>query len=139
MPFQLFSRRWQSMKLVDITDWASDEIRTIEVTQTFLHAPLKLEVKKFVPVEGDLITEVWTDENGVVKTHDIPPYALADMEKTAGTIEKFVDDNMITYIFGAIGLLDTLLWDTYIMAFKHSQNARVSPQHVGFFKGQIHH
>src|SRR6202034_126681 len=38
-PYQLFSKRWQTMDLVDITEWASAETKTIELTQVFLHAP----------------------------------------------------------------------------------------------------
>ena len=132
----MFSRRWQNMDLVDIADWTSDEVRTIEVTQVFLHAPLKLEVKKFVPVEGDLITEVWTDSTGVVRTHMIPPYALVDMEKTARTIEQFVDANIGTYINAAVGNLDSLIWDTYRMAFMQLGAAKVFIFQFGLFRLQ---
>lgn len=125
-PYQFFSRRWQSMDLVDITNWAADEVRTIEVTQVFLDAPYKLEVKRFIPVEGDLVTEVWTDAKGVVRTHDIPPYALANMEKAAQTIQKFFDDSIGTYITAVVGQLDPLLWSTYMLAFKHAAQANVS-------------
>lgn len=122
-PYQLFSKRWQSMELVDIADWASDEIRTIEVTQVFLNAPYKLEVRKFLPVEGDLIEERWSDERGIIRTHTIPPFALADMEKTSQSIQKFIDGNISKYIIGAVGSLNPLLWNTYLMAFKHSKKA----------------
>ena len=117
------------MDLVDITDWAADEIKTIRVKQISLgdiDADLTLEVKKFIPVEGDLITEVWTDHQGTIRTHDIPPYALADMEKTAKTIQEFVDANIIRYIIGTVGNLDPLLWNTYFIAFKHANEAAVS-------------
>ena len=114
------------MELVDITDWASNEIRTIEVTQVFLNAPYKLEVRKFLPVEGDLIEERWSDERGIIKTHTIPPFALANMEMTSQSIQKFIDENISKYIIGAVGSLNPLLWNTYLMAFKYSKKAVVS-------------
>ena len=57
-PYQYFGKRWQSMDLVDISLWASDRVRTIEVSPVFADAPFKLEVRHFVPLEGDLIEEV---------------------------------------------------------------------------------
>ena len=124
-PFQLFSQRWQDMDLVDITGWRSHETKTIEVTQTFLYAPYPIEVREFIPLEGDMLEEKWTD-GAVMKSHRIPPYALADMEKTAQTMRSFLDRSIITYVKGTIGNLDALLRTTYQMAIVYSQEAPVS-------------
>lgn len=113
------------MDLVDIIDWRSHETKTIEITQTFLHAPQPIEVREFVPVEGDMLEEQWTD-GAVMKRHRTPPYALADMKKTAQTMRFFLDRSIIAYVKGAIGHLDPLLWSTYQMAIVHSQEAQVS-------------
>ena len=113
------------MDLVDITDWRSHEIKTIEVTQMFLHAPYSIEVREFMPLEGDMLEEKWTDGD-VTKSHRIPPYALADMEKTAQTMRCFLDRSTITYVKGTVGNLDTLLWSTYQMALVYSKEAPVS-------------
>jgi hypothetical protein len=112
------------MKLVDITDWASIEIKTIELSQIFLRAPYKVEVREFVPREGDMLEEKWTD-GSVVKTYKIPPYAIADMGRTAEMFHGFVRNNVRTYIEGAVGRSDTLLWDTYRMTLRHSQSSQV--------------
>lgn len=125
-PYQLFSQRWQSMDLVDIDLWASDEIRKIEISPVFVNAPFELEVRRFVPFEGDMLQEKWTDENRNIKTHDIPPYAIASMEATAQAFQSYVDRNISTYLVGAIGNLDVLLWTTYTTAFQHSSEAAVS-------------
>ena len=114
------------MDLIDINEWASDATRSLEVTQTFLHAPYTLEVKQFIPIDGDMLQEIWTDGNGIVRKHDIPPYALHDMGKTAKSIQTFVDKNIATYITGVTGNSDDLLWKTYYMAFQHSEKAAVS-------------
>lgn len=112
------------MDLVDITHWRSYEIKTIEVTQIFLHAPYSIEVREFIPLEGDMLEEKWTDGD-VTKSHRIPPYALADMKKTAQTMRSFLDKNIITYVKGTTGSLDLLLWNTYQMAIVYSQEAPV--------------
>ena len=113
------------MDLVDITDWRSHEIKTIEVTQMFLHAPYFIEVREFIPLEGDMLEEKWTD-GGVMKSHRIPPYALADMKKTAQTMRCFLGRSTVTYVKGTVGNSDAFLWTTYQMAIVYSQQAPVS-------------
>ena len=126
MPYQLFSKRWQTMDLVDITTWASSEIKRIGLSQIYLNAPYEVEVREFEPVEGDMLEEKWTT-NGITKTHRIPPYALADMEKSAAVMQAFIQDSIATYIYGTVVDSDPLIWQTYVFAFTtHTQNAKVS-------------
>ena len=113
------------MDLVDITDWRSEEIKTIEVTQIFLHAPYSIEVREFIPLEGDMLEEKWTDGD-VTKSHRIPPYTLADMKKTAQAMRCFLDRSIISYVKGTVGSLDDLLLSTYQMAIVYSLKAPVS-------------
>ena len=126
-PFQLFSQRWQNMNLVDITDWRSQKIEAIKVTQMFLHAPYFIAVREFIPLEGDVLEEKWTDGD-VTKSHRTPPYALADMQKTAQTMRCFLDRSIIPYIEGTIGNMDALLRSTYQMAIVYAREAPVSPE-----------
>jgi hypothetical protein len=116
------------MEIKEITEWTSSEIKTIRVTQGFGGAWYELEVREFKPVDGDVLDKVWNDK-GVVKSHKIPPYGLANMKKAACTLRKFVDECIGAYIKGIIGHSDDLLWNTYLMAFKQSVEARVSHEH----------
>jgi hypothetical protein len=111
------------MDLVDITDWASKEVKTIELSQIFLNAPYRVKVREFVPRAGDVLEEKWA--NGSIKTHKVPPYAIADMKSTAQMFGSFFSNNIGTYIEGAVGKSDVLLLDTYRMALRHSQMAQV--------------
>ncbi|KAI0115733.1 hypothetical protein GGR51DRAFT_546078 [Nemania sp. FL0031] len=112
MPYQLFSKRWQNMDLVDITTWSSEETKTIVISQIFLDAPYAVEVKEFEPVEGDMLEERWTS-GSLVKSHRIPRYALSDMKKTALMLERFIDANIVTYIIGATTDERQLLQDAF--------------------------
>ncbi|AEO71828.1 uncharacterized protein THITE_2031104, partial [Thermothielavioides terrestris NRRL 8126] len=123
-PYQLFSTRWQSMDLVDVDTWASSEVRRIRLSQIYLDAPYEVEVREFVPVEGDMLEEKWTS-NGVTRSHRIPRYALADMEKSAAVLQAFIQDNIARYICGTVGQSDELIWQTYFFAFRHAHSARV--------------
>ena len=109
----------------DITEWASSEIKIIEVTQGFSRVRERIEVREFIPVEGDSLEEVW-NSGGVLKRHKCPNYAVANVEKAGQDLRQFIDDNVVEYIIGAVGQSDTLLWRTYVMAFKQSQEAPVS-------------
>ncbi|KAL8296753.1 hypothetical protein RB597_006057 [Gaeumannomyces tritici] len=127
-PYQMFSRRWQSMDLVDMDTWASPQTRTISVSQIFLEAPYEVEVREFVPVEGDMLEEMWTSGDAVVKRHAIPRYAICDIKRTATVLEAFIDKSIGVYINGAIFNLDTLLWSTYIFAFGHIEKAKTQKE-----------
>ncbi|KXX74792.1 hypothetical protein MMYC01_207707 [Madurella mycetomatis] len=122
-PYQMFSKRWQTMDLVDIKDWASTETRKIRLSQIYLDAPYEVEVREFVPVEGDMLEEKWTS-NGVVKTHQIPRYALANMKESAVVLQAFIQQSIGAYISGTVGESDELIWQTYLFAFKHSCKAK---------------
>ena len=56
-----FTFRWPVMKLRDISDWASPEVRTIEVMSDVCSVPLELSVRKFVPIPQDRLKKSWMD------------------------------------------------------------------------------
>lgn len=124
-PYQVYSKRWQTMDIVDISDWASDEIKTVDISQIYLDAPWTVQVREFVPVEGDLLEEQWTSQ-GVTRAHRIPRYGLADMNETAEMMQWWIDQNVYTYIAGTIKHTDAFFWNTYFAAFRHPTKAKVS-------------
>ncbi|KAI0139132.1 hypothetical protein F4776DRAFT_654250 [Hypoxylon sp. NC0597] len=126
-PYQGFSKRWQNMDIVDIQDWASDEVKTIYISQAFLDAPYPVEVREFIPREGDLVEEKWITD-GKERTHRVPEYALANMEKHAEDLQAFIDKNVGTYIVGAIGTADEFLWKTFCMAFRQVKEAETAQE-----------
>jgi len=122
------------MEIKEITEWASSEIKTIRITQGFHCTPhelacYELEVREFKPVDGDVLEKVW-DDKGVVKSHKIPPYGLVNMKKAACVLQKFVERCIGVYIKGIVGESDHLLWNTYVMAFRQSEEAQVSHENL---------
>lgn len=124
-PFQLYTKRWQSMDIVNIpeTDWASSEIRTVEVSPNHVFAPFKFRVREFIPVEGDLLEEQWTTPHGK-QTIALPRYAVADMHEAANDMKEYIERNISNYIAVTVGHLDQLLWETYTHAFRHIGTAK---------------
>jgi hypothetical protein len=123
-PFHLFTKRFKNMEVVDLTGWASPQIKTIEISQGF-GTSYKIEVRQFIPVEGDLVHELWS-HNGVMKYHKTPEWAIADMAKTSEIMKKSAKEDIASYIQHLIEPSDSLLWSTYWMAFEHSKTAPVS-------------
>lgn len=125
MPFQLFSRRWQSMDLVNITNWASSEVKTIKISQIHVDAPYEVQVREFVPVEGDLLETTWVS-GYQVRRHKTPQYALADMQSAATTLEWLTATYVCYYIVNTVGFSSELIWQTYRYAFQYQAKAKVS-------------
>jgi hypothetical protein len=115
------------MEIRDITEWASPVIKTIRVSHGFGKASYMLEVRQFIPIEGDSLEEQWSDR-GIMKKHKLPPFAIADMRKAAITLRKYVDESMLDFIGDGIDYENPLILKTYRMAYKHAFNAPVSFQ-----------
>ncbi len=126
-PYQLYSRRWQTMDIIDIptSDWASSEVRTIIVSPNHFEAPLEFRVREFIPVDGDLLEEQWVTPTGKQRV-PVPRYAVADMHETAQMMKGYIERNVWKFIAETVGPLDQLLWETYTMAFRHIGLAKVT-------------
>ncbi|KAI1334274.1 hypothetical protein F5Y15DRAFT_402168 [Xylariaceae sp. FL0016] len=124
-PFYLFSQRWKSMDLVDITDWADDEVRSIQISQSFLHAPYEVRVRKFIPMPGDMLEEKWTDRNGKSVTFAVPPYGIVNMEEAGQSLLGMIEREAGNYLNSTVGRLggDQLIWETYVTGFKRADAA----------------
>jgi hypothetical protein len=113
------------MKIVDIAEWRSQEVKTIEITQDLGGASYKLRVREFVPVDGDALARSWVT-GGVTKYYECPPYAIVDMEQAGVEYMQYVDNNIATAIESEIDETNKLLWNTYSMALRYSGFAEVS-------------
>jgi len=119
----MWSKRWKSMDMVDITRWESDEIRTIEVSQIFLNAPYKLKVRKFIPEDGDQMERFWYDGE-IRREMPMPAYAIANLEEAADSIDQMMKVQTANYIDRTIDPVKGqghpgLIWMTYMFAFRH--------------------
>lgn len=130
-PWQIFSRRWQSMDIVDISssDWApSSRIRTIMVSHLNVPTQFAFQVREFIPTAGDILVDEVTDPvEGTVTKVPLPRFAVADMKATAENMRGFVDGNVHNFIIAMVGR-DELLWETYLMAFRQVGLARTKQE-----------
>jgi hypothetical protein len=107
------------MKMVDVVDWESPEIKFIEVSHGFCQDPIRLEVRKFVPEDGDVLDRKWVDGQ-VRKTKRVEPYAIVNMTKAAQEVRRYIYNNVHACLTIFLENHDNLVRDTYLLAYKQS-------------------
>jgi hypothetical protein len=118
-------RRWREMKIVEIKEWETSEVKTVELTQDVRGASYKVNVRKFTPIEGDCLERRWKT-NGKLQSYKCSSYAIVNMKETGQQLMKFVENNVKSSIEHFIGESDELLRCTYDMTFEYSEKAEAS-------------
>lgn len=85
------------MDMVDIQDWASDKVVTVQISQTVLDAPFTLAFRRFIPADGDSTTRSWWD-GSQWQRYPMPPYAIANMAEAAISYSMMIDKNIKEYV-----------------------------------------
>ncbi|KAG7290159.1 hypothetical protein NEMBOFW57_000156 [Staphylotrichum longicolle] len=111
------------MKLKDITEWESHDTRTIQVQSDVCEAPLKLVVRKFIPIpHKDSIHRSWVDyRTGVKKFKKTTPYAIVNMKNAVKDMREYVQANIFKCMDYFLRGSDQLVKETYEFARKHMQ------------------
>lgn len=122
------------MDLVDIHEWASGEIFTIQVSPVHVVAPYTLKVRQFVPKEGDMLEAIW-HVGGEKNTFPVPPYGIASMKSAADAIGIAVVDDSSFFLHDVplsknLSVFDRFfLQRTFNYASKYSAQVQVSQRH----------
>lgn len=125
------------MEMQDIVEWASPEIKTITLNSPNLGpGTFTLEVREFVPAEGDLMEEVYTND-GRSKIIKLPPYAMVSLKKSADQMREHLKANVGRFISATVDEhASPLIWYTYKMALKCARESSVSWNHCFFSDGR---
>ncbi|OIW29433.1 hypothetical protein CONLIGDRAFT_680282 [Coniochaeta ligniaria NRRL 30616] len=115
------TRRWEGTKManVDVTDWADNTIRTIHMLQGLTETPIKVQVRKFKPKEGDITYRQW-DYNGKPQRHDLEPYCLADIHATAAIFSNYLSHTALKGLREAAHSSGELVQETFRMVQEHA-------------------
>jgi hypothetical protein len=119
-PSLAWSQRWSNMKMADVMEWESPEIKFIEVSHGFCQDPIKLEVRKFVPEVGDVLERKWVDGQ-VRKTKRVEPYAIVNMTRAAQEVRRYISENVHSCLITFLEDHDRLVRETYLLAYKQSR------------------
>ena len=121
-----WTQRWKHMKIVEITEWASKEVKTIRLTQDVGNLSYPLRVRQFIPKKGDSLQREWSTR-GKPNAFKCAPYAIENMKQTSGELAAFVERSIEPSITYYIDDSDWLLNSTYRMALQYSAKLDVSP------------
>jgi hypothetical protein len=119
-----WSHRWSSNRMDNITQWASSDLKKIQVTQDYGPTTLSFIVREFAPVKGDMLNRQWSD-GGVTKSVAIPNYAIVDMAAALQVHRDFVVSQGAQLFKSTLDYNDRLLWDTYDAAIWFSNESKV--------------
>jgi hypothetical protein len=106
------------MKLKDITKWANDEIRTIQVQSDVCPVPLGLTVRRFVPIPQDSLKKGWMDGK-IKKFKPIAPFAIVNMSAAVKDMKEYVDAHVFECMKYFLQGTDALIQETYNFAIQH--------------------
>lgn len=120
------TQRWQGFKLKDVGDWVSPETRVIQLSIGVCPNPMTIEVRKFVPREGDVTYRRWKDGN-VSKVAEIEPYALASVKRSARSFSAYLYENAVKGMQASAEdeLVDKTVRETYQWAIRHFKSLEV--------------
>ncbi|KAK3935992.1 hypothetical protein QBC46DRAFT_38398 [Diplogelasinospora grovesii] len=120
-----WTRRWKDSVLDDIGNWAAPESRIIRVTEGYTGKSVELQVRRFLPQEGDKLDRSWVS-NGVKKSVSIPPYAIVDMEAAKSAFDEYIRNGVVDCCKQLLGPREQLLWQTYALALKSVGDSRTA-------------
>jgi hypothetical protein len=114
------------MEMNDISTWSDSEVRTVEITQDFSLNPLVLRVRKFTPVEGDMLSRSWV-HGSIKKSVMLPPYAIESLKDAERSYKEYIDKEGAQFFVSTLNRNDKLIWGTYDMAINASNHSMVFP------------
>ena len=116
------TRRWLDSTLVDIPTWASSDKKTIQTTEGYGSRTVTLEVREFVPIEGDVLHRHWWAAS-VKKEVLMPPYALAHVDAATQAYKDYISQSSPDFFKEAArSKMDWHFRDTYNIAIETSVN-----------------
>ncbi|UNI14894.1 hypothetical protein JDV02_001474 [Purpureocillium takamizusanense] len=121
VPGYEWTRRWTNSITDPIQKWASSDVKIIHVSAGFSRRVIELQVRRFIPQDGDKLVRTW-DHNGTKRSVAIPPYALIDLEATKLAYELHIQDIMNDSIQNVLDRPDGLLYKTYFRAVRLMQD-----------------
>ncbi|PNH44716.1 hypothetical protein VD0004_g3030 [Verticillium dahliae] len=89
-----YTQRWDGSRVTDVNDWDGPLIQHIDMMQDICPVgfPIRLEVRKFHPREGDRVHREWYTASKA-RRHEIAPYALANLSKTVQYFKDYVSEH----------------------------------------------
>ncbi|EWG47446.1 hypothetical protein FVEG_07549 [Fusarium verticillioides 7600] len=99
------TRRWTGIEMRDIGDRLDTVAVTIEVSQNLCSKPLRMNVVRFKPIDGDVTARYWTDSllgKETLKKKELANYCLENIYETAESVRQYTIDNALPAFYHTI-------------------------------------
>ncbi|KAF4957799.1 hypothetical protein FGADI_2883 [Fusarium gaditjirri] len=99
------TRRWAGIEMRDIGDRLDTVAVTIEVSQNLCGKPLRMNVVRFRPIDGDVTARYWTDGllgKETFKKKELANYCLENIYDTAESVRQYTIDNALPALYHTI-------------------------------------
>ncbi|KAK0392849.1 hypothetical protein NLU13_2343 [Sarocladium strictum] len=116
VPGYEWTRRWSHTRK-NIKNWASEEVKTIYISEGLSNTQMKFHVKRFVPQTGDKLDRSWV-HHGNRRSVTVPPYALTRLEDAKAAYQQHIVATESGALKHVLGLSAPLLRETYDLAVK---------------------
>ncbi|KAL6891167.1 hypothetical protein HDV57DRAFT_286270 [Trichoderma longibrachiatum] len=127
VPGYEWTQRWNKNSSDPIQLWASREVKVIYISVGFSNRYMPLQVRRFVPRDGDKLERTW-DYKGTRKSVTIPPYALIDLEAGKSAYTRYIRDSMTDIFRNMLGDSENLLYKTYLQAWHMWKDPATPPE-----------
>lgn len=125
--------RWNGTMMKDVGDRVDDVVRIVELKIFYshhprqvdlYHHPIRLEVHRFRPREGDVLHRRWKTRDNLPMTTEMTPFALSDINKTAAELGDFISEHVFEAMRVAVRESDVIVRETYDVAIKYFQSLK---------------
>ncbi|PNP85220.1 hypothetical protein FNYG_01449 [Fusarium nygamai] len=99
------TRRWTGIEMRDVGDRLDTVAVTIEVSQNLCGKPLRMNVVRFRPIDGDVTARYWTDGllgKETFKKKELANYCLENIYDTAESVRQYTIDNALPAFYHTI-------------------------------------
>ncbi|KAF5558292.1 hypothetical protein FNAPI_5163 [Fusarium napiforme] len=99
------TKRWTGIEMRDIGDRLDTVAVTIEVSQNLCDKPLRMNVVRFRPIDGDVTARYWTDGllgKETFKKKELANYCLENIYDTAESVRQYTIDNCLPAFYHTI-------------------------------------
>ena len=120
---------WVQEKQEQLAYQGATHTETLFITQGFgegIESALCLVVSRFEPVPSDRTKYFWTDSAGQVRSMEMPPYFISDIDAARRSIRNFLQNARSPYIQSLLEDSNPLIRQTFQAALVYTAFGQVS-------------
>ncbi|KAK2590507.1 hypothetical protein QQS21_011810 [Conoideocrella luteorostrata] len=133
VPGYEWTRRWTNNISDPIQKWASPDVKSIRISTGYSNKCIILQVRKFVPQEGDKLERTWVFQ-GTRRSVNVPPYALTDLEEGKTAYMKHITEAMGDTLQSIAERSSGIMKETYLLAFRIYNDPALPPDWTSLFR-----